>query len=231
MVSYPEQDPRASHLGEKRIMRTNSFTQRPHPQQAATNVNTSGSYFPKAPTRSHVTYSKQAVTIRADVRDASTPQTGYLATLPAELQLKIFSHLVPVSSACLGLTCHALFNIHKQYDDSCGPVHLQSAVVTNGRIFQLHQLLVDWVGPNFVFGAPFKTCFITNERFEQFKEQKKPMPRKQYGERPVNWLDFLAYQEKGSGTMGMITEGAVGGGKNKRKAETELSRHSEGDGE
>lgn len=46
------------------------------------------------------------------------PRLLRLTNLTREVQLEIFDHLDPVTSACLGLTCKALYAIHRKFHGS-----------------------------------------------------------------------------------------------------------------
>jgi hypothetical protein len=70
----------------------------------------------------------------------SIRRAACLLSLPVELQIKIFEFLDPNSSACLGLTCKELYDIHWEEQ---GIVPLTG--YHNG--LWLHELLASWASP------------------------------------------------------------------------------------
>jgi len=72
-----------------------------------------------------------------------------LALLPSELLLKIFSHLDPGNSTCLGLTCKRLYKLHRLLH---GSVRLETRCYTAHSPApgpKLYEMLEEWYGPGF----------------------------------------------------------------------------------
>jgi hypothetical protein len=78
-----------------------------------------------------------------------------LSSLHPNVLRNIFSHLVPADSILLGLTCKALYPIHRQFH---GPIKLTafSAHSVHGQRIPLYRLLKDWWAPNWVLGKCMK---------------------------------------------------------------------------
>lgn len=69
--------------------------------------------------------------------------------LPSELLLKIFSHLDPGTSTCLGLTCKRLYVLHRSLH---GSVRLETRCHTARSLAsgpKLYELLEEWYEPGF----------------------------------------------------------------------------------
>jgi hypothetical protein len=88
-----------------------------------------------------------------------------LATLPTEVHFKIFKHLSPVSSACLGLTCKALYRIHWSLHQC---VRLdRDDPDTNAR---LSYLLESWMAPLVLWSKGKTVKFVTVREFRHLEE-------------------------------------------------------------
>jgi hypothetical protein len=88
-----------------------------------------------------------------------------LATLPTEVHLKIFKHLSPVSSACLGVTCRALYRIHRSLHRR---VRLdRDDPDTNAR---LSYLLEYWMTPLVLWSKGETVKFVTVREFRHLEE-------------------------------------------------------------
>ena len=77
------------------------------------------------------------------------PVLASLPLLPSELLLKIFAHLDPGNSICLGLTCKRLYLIHRSLH---GSVRLETRVVaplSPSPGPRLYELLEEWHLPGF----------------------------------------------------------------------------------
>jgi hypothetical protein len=94
----------------------------------------------------------------------SSPPT--LATLPAEIHLKIFKILDPVSATCLGLSSRNFYCIYVELYEEAVPIETYLVIPPN-RLngFYLFDLLKAWMGP-LVFCIP-RMKFITKEKMEE----------------------------------------------------------------
>ena len=83
-----------------------------------------------------------------------------LATLPTEIHLKIFKHLSPVSSACLGVTCRALYRFHWS-------LHQRVRLEDDDR---LPYLLEYWMRPLVLWTEGETVKFLTVREFRHLEE-------------------------------------------------------------
>jgi hypothetical protein len=92
----------------------------------------------------------------------SKPQ---LAALPTEIHLKIFKHLSRVSSACLGITCRALYRIHWSLHQR---VHLEDDDPDTHA--WLPYLIQYWMAPLVLWTKAGTAKFVTIREFRHLEE-------------------------------------------------------------
>ena len=89
--------------------------------------------------------------------------------LPTDIHWEIFSHLDPVTAACLGLTCKSLWEIHWR---SNGAVKLWKISERGEQTFgrPLYELLKTWVPPTLAYGEGFYFGkFVPVEKYKKAK--------------------------------------------------------------
>lgn len=97
--------------------------------------------------------SYRALIVASDPKSELPRPPPHLTTLPAELQLAIFKELHPVDSACLGVTCKALYTIHRELH---GSVKLDTVYIEQYDYFRLAVLLRQWGGRSEYWCFPAK---------------------------------------------------------------------------
>jgi len=116
------------------------------------------------------------------------------ATLPEELVLKIFAHLGPVSSTCLGLTCKQLYTIHRQIH---GRVDLYATETVKTDFREVKARLHYYIRPfmwraKLVWGGRYNLDFISQKNHYREAglvrglEKKRSQAREEYRQRAIH---------------------------------------------
>jgi hypothetical protein len=135
----------------------------------------------------------------------SQPAPPTLTLLPSELLLKIFSHLDPGSSACLGLTCKRLYLLHRSLH---GSVRLETrchTALSPAPGPKLYEMLEEWYGPG------FEMCWCGHSRVKTARVGPFYFPfylRKDVGE---GWGEHCADFSRSSAGWSLKRAGRMGG--------------------